>query len=277
MNCRRLRRRLLAAERPDRPSAEAQNHLAECPECRAWHGRLTTVERQLSLLPVAPSSGKDRLLALLEIGVKQDMVPAVDAMAPTVRWPVRELPPRAVIQERGLRKIALAFALAATVAAFAVGLWAWPHWDHRLPGEESAAQKYERTLAGQHAARLSVPGTGRERVASLLEFEDSLKNTAVALARAGDAERLQVLVDYYDRVVNEDLLAQADTLTPLQRRDTLQRAGKQLRETESELRRLIPTLDSASEPTAVAQHLEAIAAAADRANQECQRRLLASA
>ena len=56
MTCETTRLRLLRSERPDRPPADVQPHLAECAACRAWQRGLTRLERRITELDVPPSA-----------------------------------------------------------------------------------------------------------------------------------------------------------------------------------------------------------------------------
>ena len=114
MNCDAARRRLLAAERPDRPPDDVRRHLAACPACRVWGRRLVLAEQQIPLLPVPASSAKDAFVRRFRGG---------RAGGPVVRrvplpWPTPA-------KERGLRKLSLAVAIAAVLAVFTLGLWSW--------------------------------------------------------------------------------------------------------------------------------------------------------
>lgn len=60
MNCKVLQKQLLGLETPDRPPPEAAAHLACCPDCREWHGRLVHMERAVACLPL-PSADAARI------------------------------------------------------------------------------------------------------------------------------------------------------------------------------------------------------------------------
>src|SRR5262245_11527045 len=119
MNCDITRRRLLAAERPDAPDAAVRQHLAGCPSCRGLQRRVVEVEQSLPLLPVPPPSGPAATLQLVLRAPFEPSLPVpIQAPRPPSPWG-----PRTV----GRQKVAVAFALAAALAVFAVGWWAWPH------------------------------------------------------------------------------------------------------------------------------------------------------
>src|SRR3954465_14591209 len=104
MNCDVTRRRLLAAERPERPPLEAKRHLAGCPACRAWHHALVDLEQQVPALPAPPFAAKGRLVSLFRSPPR----PAAERSAPApVLRIVRPAPLATPAKERGLRKTAV--------------------------------------------------------------------------------------------------------------------------------------------------------------------------
>jgi len=109
VNCTVCQRRLLSAEQPDKPAVEVKNHLGQCPSCRVWQRRLVQMERQISLLPVPPSTAKADLLRRIVGPSPAEAGRRATAERPSLRWSTLAPGPK----ERGLRKVSLAFALAA--------------------------------------------------------------------------------------------------------------------------------------------------------------------
>jgi hypothetical protein len=188
VNCTIIQRRLLAAEQPERPAAEVQSHLAECPACRAWHRRLLHLERHIPLLPVPPSEGKAELLRHLLRAAPREALP------PTLRWAT------AGAKERALRKLSLAFAMAAALLLFALAWWAWPH--HTIlpspPLPDFDKERIEKVLA--------TAKTPRERVLKLADLAEEVHREALGLEK--DADGLALKARLYSRV-HEYLLANA--------------------------------------------------------------------
>jgi hypothetical protein len=60
--CRSIQRRLLAVSAPDDPPSAVREHLEGCADCREWRRRVVHLERNVGLLPVAPSTGRDAFL-----------------------------------------------------------------------------------------------------------------------------------------------------------------------------------------------------------------------
>lgn len=231
MNCTVIQRRLLAAEQPDQPAADIQSHLAECPVCRAFQRRLVQMERQIPLLPVPPSTAKAELLGRI-LG---------PSTASTLRPPLGERPNpwRSTLapgpKERGLRKMSVAFALAATLLIFALGWWAWPHntTTHHPPisREQRDAKRLEERLA-----KVFLGETPRERVQRLVDLAEEIHGEAKDMV--DNTERLDQWARFYARIVSEHLLEQARQVPPAERPQLLEVVAKRLRDMESNASRL---------------------------------------
>jgi hypothetical protein len=159
MSCTTVRQRLLACERPDKPAAAETRHLASCADCRAWLRRLVRLEQQISLVAVPPSSPPPALLAMLGSAPADALV-----KPPALLHAVR---PR---QETGRQKLSLALALAAALAVFAIGWWAWPHVQppsRRVTGHISL-REHDEFIAKQ----LRGAQTSAQRVAILIDLAD---------------------------------------------------------------------------------------------------------
>jgi hypothetical protein len=262
MSCDPTRRRLLAAERPDLPPDEVRPHLESCAECRDWLHRLTAVETRLAALPVPPAPAKEVFLQRLRTGEIE--LPARVEPA-TLPWPAERVPSSARLKERGLKKMSLAFALAAAVMVLALGLWAWPHRDGHFGDHRSPVDIYAGQIRAERAERLARARTPNEHVKALQGFEESLKNQATDLARTSQAAKLSRLVEYYSQLVVEDLAAQADAVPLGDRLAVLRPVAEQLKWTESEMTRLVSEIERKSgKAPEVTDPLLAIADAATR-------------
>lgn len=211
MNCTTTQRRLLAAERPDRPDGEVRAHLAQCPACRAVQRRLVQVERQIPQLPVPPSSVPPAFLRTLLDDV-------ADTPAP-VRLPLRPSLPGAQVKERALKKLALAIALAAALLVFAVGWWAWPHHGPGPVGPVVAETDYTLPHRANLDRRLREAHTPADRVRAVAAVVEAVQREA--LDPAADPVKLAQLANYYAGVVGEDLMKHARALPAAERRAVL--------------------------------------------------------
>ncbi len=230
MNCQTAQRRLLGSDRPDEPSAEVEGHLAACASCRAWQQRLAEVERLLPLLPVPASAARGELVQRVLSGPLPP--PAEPAPTPPL-LPLLSRPslPAAPPKERGLRKLAVAFALAAALGAFAVGWWAWPHEaPGLLPALDPVALHRE-----ERARLLREAGTPREQVKVLARMVREIH--AEVREHAEDADRLALAARVYAEVVGQDLLAYARQVPVAERAEALAEVADSLSGAESEMER----------------------------------------
>jgi hypothetical protein len=225
MNCAAVRKHLLAADAPSSATGAAARHLAGCDACRDWQRRWLQAEQGLPLLPVPDSSAARAALLrrLLEVPVAEPVPRLIRLTAP----------PQPTPKERGLRKLALALAMAAALALFAVGWRLWPHQIER-PGRADpiVARQVQRDL------RLAAARSPRERVEVLSDLADELRREAQALARQADADSLRVLARFYAEVVRDNLPAQARALPAEERAVVVAAVLVRLTEAESELQRL---------------------------------------
>jgi hypothetical protein len=196
MNCELLQRRLLNLERPDRPPAEVQAHLAGCPSCREWQRRLVRLEQRVALLPVPPSTAKAEFVARLRAGQGERAARQPNGTAN-----------RGQRRERALRKLALATSLAAALMLLAVMWWAlqWSQTDQKLPGDLLAQLV-------QHDVELAKVDTQPSRLKELTATADDLHAQAGLLCRMKYADDLGELARWYRQVV-EKLPQQAQGLT----------------------------------------------------------------
>lgn len=251
MNCAIVQNRLLSCDRPDLPPVDVKGHLVECPVCRAWHRRLVRMEQQLLELPVPPCLTKQAFLRGL-VAEPPAAVPEPPAVAPQI---VRLRPPGPAPKERALQKVAVAFALAAAMLLFSVGLWVWHHTPQGSP-DTLARQQYREELGRRLDERLAKAGTPRRAVEAMDELAELLQREAQDLARRDERERLAELSQFYAQVVREQLLPFARRLPATDRPDVLNPVVRRLSAAESELERL------AAERSSHAESLRAIAAAA---------------
>ena len=105
MNCKAVREQLLQCDDPSRPPAILLRHLGRCLACQAIRQRLLEVESATRAIPVPATAGRDLLMARLQEGE-----------LPTPPLAPRPSPWRSSLRERAHQKLALALALAASLA-----------------------------------------------------------------------------------------------------------------------------------------------------------------
>ncbi len=241
MNCDAAQRRLLSADRPDRPAEDVRRHLDGCPACRLLGGRLIQMERQIMLLPVPPSSAKEALLRRF----RRSVSPVV--LHTSIPWPTP-------VKERGLRKLSVAVAIAAVLAVFAIGLWSWPH-HFEPPAPTYPASLVQAHYRFDHIKSLPTP---RERVEGFSTLATDLQNQARTMTLAGNVEDLASLTALYNDLVGDDLLADARALSPAERGVVLKDVADNLERAESKFSRLAAERTNAA--AADSLHLLALAA-----------------
>jgi hypothetical protein len=214
VNCTVLQRRLLSSEQPAQPAADIKSHLAQCPSCRAWQRRLVQMERQVPLLPIPPSTAKDQFLQRI-CGTDNGEAGRPAIADPATLWRSTLAPGP---KERALRKVSLAFALAASLLVFALAWWAWPH-------DQEQARLQERLHESLHA------DTAKERVLRLAKLAEDVHSQAHKLV--DNSERLEQRAQFYSRVVGEHLIEQARQLPPADRAVVLQKVAESLQRAES--------------------------------------------
>lgn len=233
MNCAAVRHTLLASERPDRPGPDESDHLRTCPACRDWLARLTRLEQQIRRLPAPDVPPPADLFAWIDQATADP--PRLIVPLPSLRTP----PPTR--SEGARQKLALAFSLAATLALFTLGWWAWPH--HTQPADPAgtpvaAADAYQL----RRTQRLRQAHTPRERVGVVVDLADECLAEARLLGPRPDA--VARLADQYDRLIEWDLVRLAADLPPADRPIVLAPLGERLRRTESEASRLAAEWDA---------------------------------
>jgi hypothetical protein len=245
MNCTAFQKNLLASEHPDRLTARMTRHAAECAKCRLLHRRVVDLERQLPRIPTPPTTAGAALVHRLWAG--EVTLPSEEPVSPLPTPAPLESRPAGwmrSMRERGLRKLAVALTLAASLLIFAIVWWAWPHPQpsRSFTLDPLAVRKAERDrlLAGAR--------TPRERVQVLAALADNLQHEARDLARRAEGENLKLVARFYGELVRENLVAQARDLPPEQRQEVLQPVVENLRWTESNLQKLIAVEEPVSEP-----------------------------
>jgi hypothetical protein len=241
MNCDAAQRRLLASERPDHQPDDVRRHLDGCPACRLLGRRLVQAERQIALLPVPPSLGKDAFVRRYRRSAGPVVIPG------PIPWPTP-------VKERGLRKLSVAVAIAAVLAVFAIGLWSWPH-SIAPPTQPAPAWLVQARHQRDYANAL---GTPRERVEELSALATDLQDQARAMTRAGKVEDLAGLTTFYSDLVDGDLVAHARTLPAAERGVVLNGVATSLDRAESDFSRLAAAPGNSS--TAESLHRLALAA-----------------
>jgi hypothetical protein len=231
MNCELCQRRLLADPDPNNPAADVAAHLADCPACREGQRRLTFIEDQVARLPVPPS----------------------DAMAPFIQHLVHEPLPFAPPATQPLRRPAwrrltlglggMAAALAVMAGGVLLGsiLWRSLHGNRETTVAAKSEKKADLPAMATNAAtgtpssgagalvdrvmdcdlRLAQAATPRQRVETLADLADALRDEAQALGQASAPEVLDSVAQLYGKVIREGVVQRSRAVPIAQRREVL--------------------------------------------------------
>jgi hypothetical protein len=215
MNCGSFRRDLLACERLEELSAPLAQHLASCFDCQSWHARALRIEKTLPALPVPPSNGPEALLRHL---------------SGTSALPSRRLQV-ARTREWGRRKVALAFALAASLLVLALGWWVWPHSPAPRPAPYAKREK----VIERRDALFAHAQTPDARVRTLAGLSEEILDQARSTE---DQSQLDRLAENYAWLVQNDLIEWAACVPAADRAAVLLPLAAQFSQRESEITRL---------------------------------------
>jgi hypothetical protein len=245
VNCTVIQRRLLSAEQPEHPPGDIMSHLAQCPTCRAWQRRLLQLERLITQLPVPPSTAKEEFVQRM-VGPPRTAAEPPAIADPAIVWRSTLAPGP---KERGLRKLSLAFSLAASLLVFALIWWSWPH--KPIPPLDPA--RIEQARLEQRLSNSLGVDSPKERVLRLAELAEEVHGEARSLV--DQTERLEQWARFYSRVVGEDLIDQARQLSPADRPTVLKEVAERLTKMESEASRFASQLTRAPRSAAAFQQI----------------------
>ena len=208
MKCAQVQRRLLAAERPDVLGADLARHLAACPKCRAVQRRLVRLEHEIRHLSVPASTRRAAFVAQFVQQTPVDLpvagrqtAPELPAAGPPVLPFVKVMQrPATPARERALRKLAIAIAVAASLAIFAIGLWAMRVKGPDKPNEVADLRKKLDT-------RITYAETSREKAEIVIDVADEVRTRVRDLSeqKVVNAKQLADLAKLYRDLVSEDL------------------------------------------------------------------------
>jgi hypothetical protein len=239
VNCTVIQRRLLAAENPEQPPVEILSHLAQCPSCRLWQRRLIQTERLIAQLPVPASTAKEQFLESMKEPGRRSVQHALVHPSSFILRPFKK--------ERGLRKLSLAFTLAASLLVFALAWWAWPH--NPVAVLPDIAMKEQAKLEQRLSNSLRVDTT-KARVLSLARLADEIHGEARELV--DNSERLEQWSRFYSRVIGQHLIEEARQLAAEDRQAVLEDIALRLRKAESDASRLATECKAAAPRSAAA-------------------------
>ena len=247
MTCQNVQNKILALADPRYIPDPLREHVAGCALCQAWAKQAARARRIARTAPRPARAGRQ------EGRVREQFDPRrgdhYAAARPSRR--AREFQPFEFLR----RNATLVGGLAAAVLV-ALGVWAmFPRSSPRpemasLPDDPFLKKMVERDLA------LAKADTPANRLRVLGGLADDLSVQARSLARVASPDELRDLARWYDRVVKDAILKQAETmhgatLTPADakaRAETLDAVTKRLGATAAETDKLLNSVPPEAKP-----------------------------
>jgi len=249
MNCQVVQNKILALPDPRLIPDPLRAHVAGCAACQAWAKQAARLEALLEQLPtpLAPADKKDALIDDLARGR-----PIITRPAATPARPSEHRESRVLTFLR--RNAALVGGLAAAVLV-ALGAWALFHGNgpkpetaQPLPDDPFLKKVVQRDLA------MAKADTPAKRLQVLGGLADDLSAQARALARVASPDELKDLARWYDKVVKDALMKQAENMnrqvamTPAEREAQFKSLAEKLGETAAETDKLVGEVPPEAKP-----------------------------
>jgi hypothetical protein len=243
MNCQVIQNKILALPDPRLVPEPLRAHVAGCAACQAWAQQAARLEGLIEQLP-APPAPADRKTVLVGKLVRGEPLTAQPLATPAQ--------PRESVLEYLQRNALVVGGLAAAVL-IALGVWAF--FPKSGPKPEMAAIPDDPFLKKmvQRDLALARAKTPVERLQTLSGMAEDLSGQARALARVASADELRDLAHWYDKVVKNALVKQAETM-PIHamdqgvRQKEYQALAEKLAETAAETDKLLATVPPDAKP-----------------------------
>ncbi len=240
MNCQSVQNKVLALPDPRQVGEPLRDHLERCGSCLAWWKHAVRLERMLERLPAPPPPAGKKAAVLEEITAGGPLIATVAHEAPT-RRPLISRP-----------VIAYAGGIAAAVMV-AFGLWLALKPGTKNPPTVQAPRHPLLEKVIQRDRELARAETPSRRLEILSSLADDLAGETRGLARAATPEELKELAGWYNKVVDDGLVKQAErlppnSLTPDQKKALLNSLSRKLADTQMEVEKLSQEVPPASKP-----------------------------
>ncbi len=206
MNCSTVRNAILALPDPRSVPDPLGEHLAACAACRLWAEQVARLETLLERLPVPPPPTDKKSALVASLTGQRPVESLASPLAPS---PARSSAPWSRF---GGRYATLVGALAAAVL-LAWGAWLfWPGPGPKSDRTEVTPEHpFLKAIARRNVA-LARTESPREKFQTLAGLTEDLSAEAVALARVASPEDLKDIARWFDRVVRDGLIRQAERM-----------------------------------------------------------------
>jgi hypothetical protein len=250
MNCQVVQNKILAEPDPRLLPERLRLHVAGCEACHAWAVQVARLESLLERMPApaAPGAKKAALVGKLERG---EPIITRPVAAPTVPSSQRVSPIVEFVRTNAL-------VIGGLAAAVLVAWGAWALFPRNGPKPETAAipdDPFLRKMVERNLELAKADSVGK-RMQVLSGMADDLSAQARNLARVASPEDLRDLARWYDKVVKDGLVKQAEnlpvrTLTPAEeqaRTAALNALASHLNDTAAETDKLLGSVPPESKP-----------------------------
>lgn len=250
MNCQAVQNKILALPDPRSVPDPLRVHVLECPGCRAWAEQAARLEGLLELLPVPPALGDKKLALIADLTHGRTEVAPAAAQPETFRGWLR-------------KNAALVGGLAAAVLVV-TGAWIFSGGGNPpvVAAQEPPRDPFLDKLVKQNVTVLAKADTPAKKLQALGDLADNLASEARGLARIASPDDLRDVARWFDKVVKDGVVRQADkiapaAMTPAERKALLESLARKLEATAAEVEKVAGECPPESK-----QHLQRIAEAA---------------
>jgi hypothetical protein len=237
MKCQTVQGKILALPDPRQVPEPLRDHVAGCAACRAWAAQAARLEGLLEQLPPVPAPPRNKKAAFIAHLAKAEPLQLETAAKPT--W---------------LRGNVMA--IAGLAAAVLVVLGGWLLYRPSGPAVVNAVEPPRDPFLARLVQRdvaLAKAKTPVDRLRELSGMADDLSAQARGLARVATPDELRDLASWYDKVVKDGMVKQAEKLPPLalmpaERRKEFESLAGKLGETATEAEKLIGEVPPEAKP-----------------------------
>lgn len=203
MNCQAIQNQILSLPDPRELTPVLREHVLTCSACQAWARSAALLESLLERLPV-PAAPGDKKEALLGELMQADPV-ILPMPTPASR------PGFGAVAGRFLRRNATYVGgLAAAVLVAFGAYWMWPRTPPN-PGQAPLVQKdplLEKIVASNTA--IARADSSKRKLEVLSDMADTIANDTRGMARIASGSHLRQMAGWYDDVVTNGLVKQAE-------------------------------------------------------------------
>lgn len=247
MTCQTVQNKILALPDPRFIPDPLREHVAGCAACQGWAQQAARLEGLLEQLPAPPASA-DRKAAL---------VSQLTGGEPIITRPLaRPTAPREFHAIEFLRRNATLIGGLAAAVLVALGVWALVPKNGPKPEMASMPDDPFLKKMVQRDLALAKADTPSRRLQVLGGMADDLSAQARNLARVASPDELREIADWYDKVVKNAIVKQAEkmqdvTLPPAEaksRAETFNALTKQLGDAANETDKLLGSVPPEAKP-----------------------------